>query len=62
MKKIKQLKGRGIYELNEKEKKEFNFSIAVIHPDNMEYTNKMPADTDIELETVEQAISWIKNY
>lgn len=63
MRKIKQLKGWGIYLNNEKEQKEYGFSVTVIHPDNMEYWYMCcPRDTDIELSTVQQATEWIENY
>jgi len=64
MKRIKTLKKWGIYQLNDKELKEYTFNIAVIHPDNMEcYSSCLsPSDTDMELDTLVQAIEWIKNY
>lgn len=37
MKKVKQLKGWGIYQNNRKEIEEYGFSFTVIHPNNMEY-------------------------
>ncbi len=64
MKKIKQLKGWGIYQNNRKEIDEYGFAFTVIHPDNMEYAYMCtPSDSDIEgLDTLEQAIEWVKNY
>ena len=46
-------------------KVEFGFEYAVIHPDNAEYLAMGmcdPHDSDMECETLEQAISWIQNY
>ena len=63
MKKIKQLKNWGIYQNNSKEILEYGFEITILHPDNMEYPYLCsPRDTDMEMETIEQAVSWIKNY
>lgn len=62
MKKIKTLKKWGIYELSEREQKQYNFKIAVIHPDIMGCGNVTAADSDWECETVEDAVSWIVNY
>lgn len=63
MKKVKTLKGWGIYQNNEKEIKEYGFNFTVLHPDNMEYSYMCkPSDTDMECDTLEAAISWIKNY
>lgn len=62
MKKVKSLKNWGIFELSQKEQKEHNFKFAVIHPDTMECGNATASDTDWECETLEDAISWIKNY
>ena len=63
MRKVKVLKGWGIYLNNKKEIEEYGFNVTVLHPDNMEYAYMCtPQDSDIELDTVEQAIEWIKNY
>jgi hypothetical protein len=63
MKLVKRLKGWGIYLNNAKEVKECGFAVTVLHPDDMEYSYMCgPSDTDIELETVEAAVNWIKNY
>jgi predicted nucleotide-binding protein len=67
MKKIRSLKGWGIYQNTEKEIKEYGFSITVLHPDNMECVKDSgmifnPSDSDMELDTVEAAEDWIKNY
>lgn len=63
MKKIKQLKNWGIYQNTPKETLEYGFSITVLHPDNMEYPYLCsPRDTDMEFETIDQAVSWIENY
>lgn len=67
MKKIKVLKGWGIYQNNEKEIQEYGFNITVLHPDNMECVKDSemiftPADSDMELENIEGAIDWINNY
>ena len=63
MKKVKQLKGWGIYRNNAKEIEEYGFAFTVIHPDNMEYAYLCtPADSDIECETLEAAVDWIRNY
>lgn len=65
MKKIKSMKRWAICQLNAKEQAEYGFSFAVIHPENAEYLSMgmcTPSDTDIECETLEEAINWIKNY
>lgn len=63
MKKVKQLKGWGIYQNTPKEISEYGFAITVLHPDNMEYPYLCsPRDTDMEMETIDQAVSWIENY
>lgn len=63
MKKVKTLKKWGIYQNNEKEIKEYGFRFTVLHPDNMEYSYLCtPADSDMEMESLEEAISWINNY
>jgi len=63
MKKIKVLKGWGIFQNNKKEKDEYGFEYTVIHPNNMEYAYMCtPDDTDIECNSLEAAESWIKNY
>lgn len=65
MKKIKMLKKWCICELNEREKREYNFNYAVIHPESYECyydSGLMPSDTDIECETLDQAIEFINNY
>lgn len=66
MKKVKQYKRWGIYQVTDKEKKEYDcgFNFAVIHPDIMSAPHPWlePGDTDMECETLEEAISWIDNY
>lgn len=63
MKKIKSLKGWGIYQNNQKEVKEYGFEITVLHPDNMEYAYLCsPADSDMEFDFIEDALNWIRNY
>ena len=63
MKKVKQLKGWGIYKNNEKEIKEHGFTHTVLHPNNMDYPYMCsPLDSDWECNSLEEAISWIKNY
>lgn len=62
MKKIQTLKNWGIYELNDKEKVEYDFNFAVIHPDVMGTGPLTPNDTDWECYTLDEAISWIDNY
>lgn len=63
MKKVKQLKRWGIFQNNEKEVKEYGFNFTVLHPDNMEYFYMCsPCDSDMECDTLDTAISWIKNY
>jgi len=62
MRKIKQLKKWGIYELNEKERLEYGFNFAVIHPDNMGIGFLSPRDSDMEMSTLENSIDWINNY
>ena len=62
MKKVKQLKKWGIYELSTKEQQEYGFSYAVIHPDVMETGLLTASDTDWECESLEAAISWVENY
>ncbi|MCL2188452.1 MAG: hypothetical protein FWC16_00665 [Defluviitaleaceae bacterium] len=63
MKKIKTLKGWGVFKNNAKETQEHGFKITVLHPDNMEYAYLCsPHDTDMELETLESAVSWIESH
>lgn len=64
MKKVKQFKKWGIYALTDKEREEYGFSYAVIHPDIMECPHPWlePSDTDMEMDSLEDCISWIKNY
>jgi len=67
MKRIKILKKWGIYQNNKKEVEEYGFQITVLHPNNMECVADSgnifsPADTDMELDTIEDAETWIKNY
>lgn len=63
MKRIKKLKGWGIYQNNDKEVEEHRFNITVLHPDNMEYAYMCsPSDSDMEFDTVEAAEDWINNY
>lgn len=63
MRRIKKFMGWGIYQNNDKEIEEYRFNITVLHPDNMEYAYMCcPSDSDMELDTVEAAEYWIKNY
>lgn len=63
MTRVKKLKGWGIFQNNSKEVKNYGFRFTVLHPDNMEYRCLCtPADSDIELDTLEAAIDWIQNY
>ena len=63
MKKIKTLRGWGIFKNNAKETKEYGYEYTVIHPENMEYAYMCdPSDSDVPCETLEEAINWIKNY
>lgn len=65
MKTIKKMKGWAICQLNTREVNEYGFSYAVIHPDNMDYLSMRmltPSDTDMECETLDEAVNWIKYY
>lgn len=64
MRKVKSFKKWGIYELTKKEQEENGFKYAVIHPDIMECPHPYldPSDTDMECETLEEAINWVKYY
>jgi predicted nucleotide-binding protein len=63
MRKVKQLKGWGIFQNNEKEIKEYGFSFTVLHPNNMDYSYLCsPSDSDMDCSSLEEAINWIKNY
>lgn len=65
MRKVKSIKKWTICKLNKREVAEYGFEYAVIHPDNAEYLGMgilTPADSDIECETLEQAIAWVQNY
>ena len=62
MRKVKQLKGWGIYKLSAREESEYGFSHAVIHPDVMGCGGLSPADTDWECDSLAEAISWVENY
>jgi hypothetical protein len=62
MKKVKQLHSWGIYELSEKEKAEHGYNYAVIHPDVMGTGNVTARDTDMPMDTLQQAIEWVVNY
>jgi hypothetical protein len=63
MKKVKQLKGWGIFENNKKEVAEYGFSHTVLHPDNMDYPYMCtPHDSDMECNSLEEAVQWIENY
>ena len=65
MKKVKMLKKWAICENSAREVKEYDFNFSVIHPDNMDEGSILgltPQDSDIECETLEQAIEWVKNY
>lgn len=64
MKKVKQLKGWGIFELSQKERSEYGFTHAVVTPENMEcYSGSLtPNDTDMEINSIDEAVNWICNY
>lgn len=62
MKKIKQLNNWDICELSKREQEQHGFKYAVIHPNTKETGWVTASDTDIECETLEQAIAWIENY
>lgn len=62
MRKVKQLRKWGIYELNQREQSKYGFKFAVIHPDNMGAPDLTPSDSDWECDSMEQAESWIQNY
>jgi len=62
MKKVKQVKSWGIYELSSKEQEEHGFNFAVIHPEVMGCGNVTASDSDMELDNLEDAISWVNNY
>lgn len=63
MKKVKSLKGWGIYKNNPKEVIEYGFHFTVLTPDNMEYSYTCsPADSDMEVDTLEAAAYWINHY
>ena len=63
MKKIKTHKKWGIYQNNEKEITEHGFNITVLTPDNMEYAYMCsPSDSDMEFNTVDEAVYWINHY
>lgn len=56
MKKIKTVKKWGIYQLNEKEQKEYGFIFAVFTPDDMEYPYMLtPSYTDLEFNNLSDA-------
>lgn len=62
MNKVKQFNGWGIYELSRSEQKKYGFKVAVIHPEVMGIGLLTPADSDFELNSIEEAEDWIKNY
>lgn len=62
MRKVKQLRGWGIYILSAREESEYGFTHAVIHPDVMGSGCVSPADTDWECNSLTEAIEWIENY
>lgn len=63
MKLVKRLIGWGIFQNNKKEIEEYGVHFTVLHPDNMEYSYLCtPADSDMEVDTMEAAVDWIKNY
>ena len=62
MRKVKQMQKWGIFALSDKEKSEYGFNFAVIHPDVMGCGGLSPADTDWECDTLEEAENWILNY
>jgi hypothetical protein len=62
MKKIKNLKSWGIFELNAKEILEYGFHFAVIHPNDMDCGLLSPSDTDMEMESLDDCIAWILKY
>lgn len=62
MKKVKTFKGWGIYQNNAKEIEEYRFNITILHSDNMEYSYLCsPSDSDMEMDSIEAAIDWIRN-
>lgn len=63
LKRVKTLKQWGVFQNNAKEVAEYGFSVSVLHPDNMEYRYMCtPADSDMEFNDVDDAVSWIQNY
>lgn len=62
MRKIKSMKRWAIYQLTEKEKSEFGFAFAPIHPDVVGTPGLTPNDADWECNTLEEAEEWIRNY
>lgn len=62
MKKVRQLNKWGIYELSPRERKMHRFNFAVIHPDVMGCGNVTASDTDIEVDSLEEAVLWVECY
>lgn len=63
MKKVKQVKGFGIYEASEKEQKEQNISkFVVFTPDEMELHDTRMMTPDWDCETLQEAVDFVKSY
>ena len=63
MTRIKMLKGWGIFQNNPDELEFYGFRYTVLTPDNMECRYICcPGDSDIECNSVDEAVSWIRNY
>lgn len=62
MKKVKQMKKWGIYELSPKERERLGFTHAVIHPDVMGTGHVTAEDSDMECFSLEEAINWVECY
>ena len=63
MKRIKIYKKWGIYQNNEKEVAEYGFAVTILHPNDMDYPHLCsPHDSDMEMNSVEDAVYWINHY
>lgn len=63
MKLVKRLKGWGIFQNNKSEVEKYGTHFTVLHPDNMDYSYLCsPSDSDMEIDSLDSAIDWIKNY